>query len=167
MSWATDRVHQDYSSTGKYNSSSALAKEYAGLEEDGGSRVDDGEGWREIKRDSPPKNAAEYADLVKEYAAQGFDVKAIDIAKVLNLHPMMIYRWRQEYREGKFVEKPSRRISMTKDTPLPNQNDEKNNAKDDEIKRLKKELAAAKKENDFLKKWERYLKDQKNPDLDS
>ncbi len=95
------------------------------------------------------------------------DVKAIDIAKVLNLHPMMIYRWRQEYREGKFVETPSRRISMTKDTPLPKKNDEKNNAKDDEIKRLKKELAAAKKENDFLKKWERYLKDQKNPDLDS
>ena len=95
------------------------------------------------------------------------DVKAIDIAKVLNLHPMMIYRWRQEYREGKFVEKPSRRISMTKDIPLPKKNDEKNNAKDDEIKRLKKELAAAKKENDFLKKWERYLKDQKNPDLDS
>ena len=95
------------------------------------------------------------------------DVNAVDIAKVLNLHPMMIYRWRQEYREGKFVETPSRRISMTKDTPLPKKNDEKNNAKDDEIKRLKKELAAAKKENDFLKKWERYLKDQKNLDLDS
>ena len=79
MSWATDRVHQDLSSTGKYNSSSALAKEYAGLEEDGGSRVDDGAGWREIKRDSPPKNAAEYAQLVKDYAAQGFDVKAIDM----------------------------------------------------------------------------------------
>ena len=76
---ATDRVHQDLSSTGKYNSSSALAKEYAGLEEDGGSRVDDGEGWREIKRDSPPKNAAEYAELVKDYATQGFDVKAIDM----------------------------------------------------------------------------------------
>ena len=95
------------------------------------------------------------------------DVKAIDIARILNLHPMMIYRWRQEYREGKFVETPSRRISMTKDTPLPKKNDEKSNAKDDEIKRLKKELAAAKKENDFLKKWERYLKDQKNRDLDS
>lgn len=79
MSWSTDRVHQDLSATGKYNSSSALAKEYAGLEEDGGSRVDDGEGWREIKRDSPPKNAAEYAQLVKDYAAQGFDVKAIDM----------------------------------------------------------------------------------------
>ena len=79
MSWSTDRVHQDLSSTGKYNSSSALAKEYAGLEEDGGSRVDDGTGWREIKRDSPPKNAAEYAQLVKDYASQGFDVKAIDM----------------------------------------------------------------------------------------
>ena len=95
------------------------------------------------------------------------DVKAIDIAKVLNLHPMMIYRWRQEYREGKFVEEPSRRISMTKDTPLPKHNDEKNNEKNNEIKRLKKELAASQKENNFLKKWERYLKDQKNSDLDS
>jgi hypothetical protein len=79
MSWSSDRVQQDLSSTGKYNSGSALAKEYAGLEEDGGSRVDDGAGWREIKRDSPPKNAAEYASLVKDYAAQGFDVKAIDM----------------------------------------------------------------------------------------
>ena len=79
MSWATDLVHQNLSATGSYNSSSALAKEYAGLEEDGGSRVDDEAGWREIKRDSPPKNAAEYEALVKEYASQGFDVKAIDM----------------------------------------------------------------------------------------
>ncbi len=91
------------------------------------------------------------------------DVKAIDIAKVLNLHPMMIYRWRQEYREGKFVEVPSRRISMTKDPAPPKLNTDK----DDEIKRLKKELANAKKENDFLKKWDRYLKDQKKSDSDS
>ena len=35
MSWATDRAaSMTLSSTGKYNSSSALAKEYAGLEED-------------------------------------------------------------------------------------------------------------------------------------
>lgn len=88
------------------------------------------------------------------------DVKAIDIAKSLNLHPMMIYRWRQEYREGKFVEAPSRRISMTKKQVTPR--DEK--TKDDEIKRLEKELCKAKKENDFLKKWDRYLKDQKKND---
>ena len=79
MSWASDRVHQDLAATGSYNPNSELAKKYAGLEEDGGSRVDDGEGWREINNDNPPKNAAEYADLVKDYAAQGFDVKAIDM----------------------------------------------------------------------------------------
>ena len=79
MSWSNDRAHQDYSSSGKYNSGSAIAKEYAGLDEDGSSRVDDGEGWREIKRDNPPKNAAEYESLVNEYAKQGFDVKAIDM----------------------------------------------------------------------------------------
>lgn len=91
------------------------------------------------------------------------DVKAIDIAKALNLHPMMIYRWRQEYREGKFIETPSRRISMTKDKAPPAGEKEK----DDEIRRLKKELSEAKKENDFLKKWERYLKDQKKSDSGS
>ena len=91
------------------------------------------------------------------------DVKAIDIANVLNLHPMMIYRWRQEYREGKFVEVPSRRISMTKQPRSPSEEKDK----DGEIKRLKKELSQARKENDFLKKWDRYLKDQKKSDSDS
>ena len=79
MSWSNTGVHQNLSATGSYNANSPLAQEYAGLEEDGGSRVDDGEGWREIKRDNPPKNAAEYAKLVKDYAAQGFDVRAIDM----------------------------------------------------------------------------------------
>jgi len=79
MAWSHDSVHQDLSATGTYNSSSKLAKEYAGLEEDGGSRVDDGEGWREIHRDSPPKTPAEYEKMVKDYAKQGFDVKAIDM----------------------------------------------------------------------------------------
>ena len=79
MSWDRSAVHQDFGSTARYNSGSSIAQEYAGLKEDGGSRVDDGEGWREIKRDKPPKNAAEYEALVKKYAAAGFDVKAIDM----------------------------------------------------------------------------------------
>ena len=79
MAWSTTGAHQNLSATGGYNSNSALAQEYAGLKEDGSSRVDDGEGWREIKRDNPPKNAAEYQQLVKDYAKQGFDVKAIDM----------------------------------------------------------------------------------------
>ncbi len=79
MSWDTSAVHQDYGSTGRYNANSAIAQEYAGLKEDSGSRVDDGAGWRQIKKDKPPKTAAEYEALVKEYSAAGFDVKAIDM----------------------------------------------------------------------------------------
>jgi len=91
------------------------------------------------------------------------DVKAVDIASVLGLHPMMVYRWRQEYREGKFVSKPTRRISMTVDPP-----DHPERAKEkSEIKRLQREVADLKKENDFLKKWARYLKDQRQRDSDS
>jgi len=79
MAWSHTAVHQDYGATGSYDPNSELAKKYAALEEDGGSRVDDGEGWREIHKDSPPKSAAEYEQMVKDYAKQGFDVKAIDM----------------------------------------------------------------------------------------
>ena len=85
------------------------------------------------------------------------NVKTIDIAKALDLHPIMIYRWRQEYREGKFVVPPSRKVSMTKDEKPAKQM----LSQDKEIARLKKKLAAAEKENTFLKKWDRYLKYQK------
>ena len=91
------------------------------------------------------------------------DVKAIDIAEILGLHPMMLYRWRQEYREGKFVVNPTRRISMTKETRSPPVTDKEKS----ELKRLRREVAELKKENDFLKKWGRYLKDQKRRDSDS
>ena len=67
------------SSTGKYSADSDLAKEYASLKEDGDSRVDDEEGWREIHRDDTPGSPEEYTQMVKDYAAQGFDVKAIDM----------------------------------------------------------------------------------------
>lgn len=90
------------------------------------------------------------------------DVKAIEIAEALDLHPMMVYRWRQEHREGKFTPQPTRRISMTKEPPGPESEKEKS-----ELKRLRREVAELKKENDFLKKWERYLKDQKQRDSDS
>jgi len=91
------------------------------------------------------------------------DVEAAEIASVLGLHPMMVYRWRQECREGKFVAKPTRRISMTKVSPDKIKTPEEKS----ELKRLQRENAALQKENDFLKKWDRYLKDQKQLDSDS
>lgn len=90
------------------------------------------------------------------------DVSTAQIAQVLGLHPIMVYRWRQEHREGKFIARPTRRISMTKESP------ERPSAKEQsELKRLQREVAELKKENDLLKKWDRYLKDQKQCDSDS
>ncbi|WP_413662302.1 transposase [Microbulbifer sp. CNSA002] len=88
-------------------------------------------------------------------------VDTTTIANIIGLHPVMVYRWRQESREGKLVEKPSRRISMTKATKNRSQTDDK------EIRRLKKKVEKLQKENDFLKKWEMYLKDPKPKDSHS
>jgi transposase len=45
---------------------------------------------------------------------ESLDVTTADIAEIMGLHPVMVYRWRQEYREGKIIEQPSRRISMVR-----------------------------------------------------
>lgn len=88
------------------------------------------------------------------------DVDAAHIAESLGLHPMMLYRWRQEYREGKFVAVPTRRISMTKDSPQS----PVSATESAEVRRLRKEVSKLQKENDFLKKWEGYLTEPKKPD---
>ncbi|WP_444919278.1 transposase [Microbulbifer sp. JMSA003] len=49
-------------------------------------------------------------------------VDTTTIANIIGLHPVMEYRWRQESREGKLVEKRSRRIGMTKITKIPSSN---------------------------------------------
>ena len=94
---------------------------------------------------------------------QGLNVQAIDIANILGLHPTMVYRWRQEYREGKLVYEPSRRISMTTEkTSKPHSSNETK-----KLKKLKAQNARLKKENDILKKWQRYLAELKQKDSDS
>lgn len=79
-SWATG-AEGTMSSTGQYDVNSASAQAYKAAEEDGGSRVDDEAGWREVHRDNTPGNAQEYEAMVRKYAADGFDVKAIDMDK--------------------------------------------------------------------------------------
>lgn len=94
---------------------------------------------------------------------QGLNVQAIDIANILGLHPTMVYRWRQEYREGKLVYEPSRRISMTTEKiSQPHSSNEKK-----QLKRLRAQNAKLKQENDILKKWQRYLAELKQKDSDS
>ena len=94
---------------------------------------------------------------------EGIGGQAIDFGHFLNLHPMMVYRWRQEYREGKLIDEPSRRISMTtKKSPKPLTVDQQK-----EFKQLKAQNARLKKENDVLKKWQGYLAELKQKDSNS
>ena len=84
-------------------------------------------------------------------------VTTAEISEVFDLHPVMVYRWRQEFREGKLIYEPTRRISMTKEKVAKK-------ATDDELKELKtlrKENARLQKENDILKKWQVYLAEVK------
>ena len=77
--WDSDAKHNSLKASGAYNENNALADQYAGLEEDGSSRVDDGEGWRELAFDDPPKTADEYEELVNKWSSAGYDVRAIDM----------------------------------------------------------------------------------------
>ena len=91
------------------------------------------------------------------------EIKAIDIADIIGLHPTMVYRWRQEYREGKLIYEPSRRISMTteKSTKALSEDQQK------ELKLLKQQNKQLKKENDVLKKWQGYLAKLRQKDSNS
>lgn len=88
------------------------------------------------------------------------DVDTVTIAEVMGLHPVMVYRWRQEHKEGLLVERPSRRISMTKPSKP------KSKSEQQEIKKLQRQVEKLQKENEFLKKWEEYLKAQKEKGSD-
>ena len=92
------------------------------------------------------------------------DVQATQIAEVLELHPMMVYRWRQEYREGKLIAPSTRRVSMTMERSPPRPPTKKQRS---EIERLKADNARLKKENSLLKKWQQYLAEARKNDSDS
>lgn len=97
---------------------------------------------------------------------QKLNVKSTTIADILELHPVMVYRWRQEYREGKLTYEPSRRISMTTEKTVPVQ-PPLTKQEQAELKQLRKETVRLKKENDVLKKWQGYLKELKQNDSNS
>lgn len=74
-------------------------------------------------------------------------VQVQEVAKVLDIHPFMLSRWRKEYREGLIVaDKRSRVTSIRKEK-----------AELDRVKQLEKEIARLKQENELLKKWQRFL----------
>jgi len=48
-----------------------------------------------------------YGDRFKATAVKLGDlpgVKALDVAQILDIHPVMLYRWKKEYREGDILQ---------------------------------------------------------------
>jgi len=93
-----------------------------------------------------PKKTNRYPDEFKIKAVQLADhpdILAKDVAEDLGIHPILLYRWRKEYREGKFKEDKRRkkvRIEAKKVTELLR------------IKELERENQKLRIENELLKK---------------
>lgn len=77
-------------------------------------------------------------------------VKAIDVAKILDIHPIMLYRWKKEVRDGEIMKKTTKGTLETEEKS--------------ELKRLRK-LEKAHKEllikHDLLKKSIQFCSDRK------
>ena len=94
--------------------------------------------------------------VVKLTELEGIQIKKI--SECIGLHPLMVSRWRKEFRDGKLIVDKSRKVEMTLKTP----SNLKKTA--DKTAQLEKEVKRLRKENDLLKKWQRYLAEtrQKN-----
>ena len=84
-----------------------------------------------------------------------------DVALALDIHPLMLSRWRKEYREGKFNTTQRYKGNNELMSKIPSKKEL------NEIKKLKEENDRLKMENDLLKKWQRYLAEVHQSDLDS
>lgn len=77
-------------------------------------------------------------------------IQAKDVAEVLDIHPIMLYRWKKEYREGDIMKKPVKGMLDTETRR--------------ELKRLKKIEKAhetLQMEHELLKKSIQYCSDRK------
>ncbi|TNE76229.1 MAG: IS3 family transposase [Gammaproteobacteria bacterium] len=89
----------------------------------------------------------------QQYSTE-FKVKAVEwshqahrsvkgVAEALDIHPFMLSRWRKEYREGKFAMKRVKKAPAKAKQQIKEQ---------DEVNRLKRQIAELQEENDILKK---------------
>jgi len=95
------------------------------------------------------------------------DVKSKDIAESLGLHPVMLYRWQMEHRNGDLKENknmkpqpPSPKRRPSRADPVQQKEDELTQAKR-RIKQLERELENRNDELDLLKKAERFFTKKK------
>lgn len=91
------------------------------------------------------------------------DVKSMDVAESLGIHPVMLYRWQMEHRRGELKENknmkpatPSPKRRPDRADPLK-ETEDKLAAAEKQIKKLERELANRNDEIDLLKKAERFF----------
>ena len=117
-----------------------------------------------MPKSKQPKRTWSYTKDFKVKAVEmslqdGIQVK--QVAEGLDIHPIMLSRWRREYREGKLHGDNQKRLGVYTNKPIPRK------AELSELSRLKEENVRMKKEIDLLKKWQRYLAEVHQSDLDS
>lgn len=101
---------------------------------------------------------------IKESKKAG--VKAIDVAEALGIHPVMLYRWRQEFKEGRLSENKHMRIPQ----PPPKKSREESDrlkVAETRIKELEKRLATKEEEVIILKKAKRFFSELRKKDTRS
>jgi transposase len=117
-----------------------------------------------MPRYTQPKKTWRYSPEFKVLAVQmsledGIQVQ--QVAHALDIHPFMLSRWRKEYREGKIMADSRKPRPTDNGKPLPTTEELA------ELEKLRRENARLQQENDLLKKWQRYLADRHQSDLDS
>lgn len=79
------------------------------------------------------------------------NIQSIDVADALGIHPIMLYRWRQEMRDGKI--RDNEKEARSRDALL----DAKSR-----IRTLERQLKALREENVILKKAQRFFPEKKS-----
>ena len=113
-----------------------------------------------MPRYTQPRKTWHYLNEFKVKAVQLSlleNVQVKEVAETLDIHPFMLSRWRKEYREGKLIADKRQKI-----TPMS-----KDKKELDRVKKLEQENARLRQENDLLKKWQRFLAEEHQKDLDS
>ena len=113
-----------------------------------------------MPRYTKPRKTWHYLNEFKVKAVQLSLLESVqvkEVAETLDIHPFMLSRWRKEYREGKLIaDKRQKIMPMAKDKKELNR-----------VKQLEQENARLRQENDLLKKWQRFLAEEHQNDLDS
>ncbi len=91
------------------------------------------------------------------------NVRAIDVAEALGIHPVMLYRWRQEFKEGRLSENKYMIIKPPPAKP-PRETSDALKTAEKRIKELEKRLATKEEEVIILKKAKRFFLDQRKKD---